>query len=112
MMIGRKPDGSIEYTLDPDIKVLHDLDKANAEIARLTAEVERLKSDNTSMTKKENIMDGLLIKYFVLKPSGDDAYAKASRMAMERYALIIRKENPQLADDLVAWVLREEDANA
>jgi hypothetical protein len=61
---------------------------------------------------KENFMDGLLMKYFVLKPSGDDAYAKASRMAMERYALIIRKENPQLADDLVAWVLREEDASA
>jgi hypothetical protein len=58
---------------------------------------------------KENIMDGLLMKYFVLKPEGDDTYAHASRSAMERYALIIRKENPQLADDLIAWVLREEE---
>lgn len=31
-------------------------------------------------------MDGLKMKYFVLKPAGDDAYAKASRAAMNRYA--------------------------
>ncbi len=30
------------------------------------------------------MMDGLLMKYFVLKPKGGDVYAKASRMAMRR----------------------------
>ena len=54
-------------------------------------------------------MDGLMMKYFVLKPGGNDAYAYASRSAMERYALIIRKENPQLSDDLIAWVCAEEE---
>jgi hypothetical protein len=31
-------------------------------------------------------MNGLLMKYFVLKPAGDDRYAAASRKAMRAYA--------------------------
>lgn len=32
-------------------------------------------------------MDGLMMKYFVLKPRGNDAYAAASRAAMHAYAI-------------------------
>ncbi|MDE2442009.1 MAG: hypothetical protein KGP14_13380 [Betaproteobacteria bacterium] len=52
--------------------------------------------------------NGLLMKYFVLKPAGDDAYAKASRAAMRQYARLIREENQGLHDDLVAWADREQ----
>lgn len=61
--------------------------------------------------------EGLMMKYFVLKPSGQDPYAKASRAAMRQYARLIREENPKLHDDLMAWADREtpalnEDAEA
>lgn len=46
---------------------------------------------------------GLQMKYFVLKPKGDDLYACASRRAMRQYALTIRRANPQFAHDLLAW---------
>lgn len=52
-------------------------------------------------------MSGLMMKYFVLKPSGFDPYAIASRTAMFAYAKAIRKENPDLAKDLADWALRE-----
>ena len=48
-------------------------------------------------------MDGLLMKYFVLKPKGEDAYADASRRAMRAYARRIHRENPELADQLRDW---------
>lgn len=48
-------------------------------------------------------MDGLLMKYFVLKPAGSDKYAAASRGAMRRYADLIVGENPGLAGDLRKW---------
>ena len=48
-------------------------------------------------------MSGLLMKYFVLKPEGDDAYAQASRKALRAYAGMIITENPDLADDLREW---------
>lgn len=47
-------------------------------------------------------------KFYVLKPEGEDVYAKASRTAMLTYAKVIYDENPQLAQDLVAWVATEE----
>lgn len=50
------------------------------------------------------------MKYFVLKPKGKDAYAKASRLAMRAYAQAIEGENDELCDDLFAWVWKEEDA--
>jgi len=52
-------------------------------------------------------MDGLILKYFVLKPKGNDIYAVASRRAMEAYAYCIENKNPQLAKDLRKWTQRE-----
>jgi hypothetical protein len=52
-------------------------------------------------------MDGLLMKYFVLKPAGNDKYAAASRRAMHAYATFIREENPVLSDQLRDWAGRE-----
>jgi len=49
---------------------------------------------------------GLIMKYFVLfvlKPKGSNAYARASRAAMLTYAKEIRRENPELAEELLAW---------
>ena len=52
-------------------------------------------------------MTGLTMKYFVLKPRGDDEYAFASRMAMQTYASHIEQENPELCQELHEWVLCE-----
>ena len=38
-------------------------------------------------------MDGLLMKYFILKPRGNNIYAKASRQAMLEYAEVIEPIN-------------------
>lgn len=57
-------------------------------------------------------MDGLVMKYFILKPKAKDradVYALASRMAMLAYAGAVQSENPQLAKELVGWVTREEE---
>ena len=54
--------------------------------------------------------DGLIMKYFVLKPKGTDAYAAASRAAMRSYGNHIAMENPELRDALWAWAQRETDA--
>ena len=57
-------------------------------------------------------MDGLLMKYFVLKPRGGDIYAKASRKAMRSYATMVGQENPTLAKQLRDWADDEQvDAN-
>jgi hypothetical protein len=55
-------------------------------------------------------MTGLIMKYFVLKPAGDDAYAKASRAAMRRYADLIKEENSELCSELREWADREQIA--
>ena len=52
-------------------------------------------------------MTGLMMKYFVLKPSGNDAYAIASRKALQAYAQAIAEENGELAQDLLKWAERE-----
>jgi hypothetical protein len=52
-------------------------------------------------------MNGLLMKYFVLKPNGTDTYARASRAAMRAYANVVRAENPVLSDELREWADRE-----
>lgn len=52
-------------------------------------------------------MSGLIMKYFVLKPKGSDAYARASRNAMRAYALAIQDENKELAYSLWEWVKNE-----
>ena len=55
-------------------------------------------------------MDGLKMKYFVLKPKSnaeDDIYAHASREAMKTYADVIEPVNPDLALELRVWRQRE-----
>ena len=52
-------------------------------------------------------MNGLQMKYFVLKPKGNDAYANASRMAMAAYAKAINDENPKLKQELIDWIFNE-----
>ena len=49
-------------------------------------------------------------KYFVLKPSGDDQYAVASRNAMETYAKCIEDENPDLSFWMRNWIIDEKHA--
>jgi len=48
-------------------------------------------------------MAGLQMKYFVLKPRGDDLYAKASRRAMRSYASVMQHDNPVLCNQLREW---------
>lgn len=57
-------------------------------------------------------MTGLVMKYFVLKPAGSDAYAKASRAAMRAYGNHIAEENPELRKELWDWAQRETEAAA
>lgn len=57
---------------------------------------------------KNKSKTGLVMKYFVLKPKGHNAYAKASRKAMLAYADEIGfRKNPQLAKELRLWVHKE-----
>ena len=57
------------------------------------------------MGSKDNV--GLTMKYFILKPRGDDAYAIASRKAIQTYARYIEHINFKLAKDLFAWIGQE-----
>lgn len=53
---------------------------------------------------------GLALKYFVLKPDGeDDIYHLASRRALLEYAFVVANYNPELANDLRQWVKTIED---
>ena len=47
---------------------------------------------------------GLAMKYFVLGPTKNDQYGKASRRAMAVYADTIRSENHALAADIDLWL--------
>lgn len=51
-------------------------------------------------------MEGLKMKYFVLKPEGEDPYSRASRMAMGVYAEAIKEFDKPLADALWEWLNR------
>ena len=51
--------------------------------------------------------NGLEMKYFVLKPEGDNPHAEASRAAMLTYADAIKPHNRKLCDELTQWVIRE-----
>ncbi len=53
-------------------------------------------------------MDGLLMKYFVLRPAGEDWHAIASREAMRVYAHYVQGANGALSKDVTRWVNREE----
>ena len=52
-------------------------------------------------------MSGLVMKYFVLKPKGEDVYAKASRIAMFAYSKAIMADNPELSKELWEWASTE-----
>lgn len=52
-------------------------------------------------------MNGLLMKYFVLKPKGSSLHALASREAMRVYADAIEINEPLLAKEVREWVTRE-----
>lgn len=51
----------------------------------------------------------LQMKYFVLKPAGNDRYAHASRWAMKTYAVEIAEVDPSLSDSLMQWYNDEEE---
>jgi hypothetical protein len=57
---------------------------------------------------KESEVSGLEMKYFVLKPKGDDLYARASRAAMRQYAKLIQEDNATLANELREWADKEQ----
>jgi len=63
--------------------------------------------DTASPLLKEDEMNGLVMKYFVLKPKGTDVYADASRRAMRVYAATVSMENPELTKELREWADRE-----
>jgi len=54
--------------------------------------------------------EGLILKYFIVKPKGNNIYAKASREAMLRYAEVINIINPVFANDIIEWVHSEQIA--
>lgn len=57
-------------------------------------------------------MNGLTMKYFILKPkskSRNDKYAEASRKAMRAYANHIQSTNPELHRELWNWANEEHD---
>jgi hypothetical protein len=58
------------------------------------------------------MMSGLYLKYFVLKPNGQDAYAKASRAAMRAYAKEIKQHDSGMADSLNEWAYNAETFNS
>jgi hypothetical protein len=47
------------------------------------------------------------MKYFVLKPNGNNPYSEASRRAMRAYARYIEEENPDMCKDLRQWADNE-----
>lgn len=59
---------------------------------------------------ESDVMTGLEMKYFVLKPRAkdrDDAYAIASQSALFAYADAIEDTNLELAEELRGWAARE-----
>jgi hypothetical protein len=56
-------------------------------------------------------MEGLKLKYFVLKPAGTTLHAYACREAMRVYANVIEQENPVFAKEIMEWVDHEELKN-
>lgn len=49
-------------------------------------------------------MNGLHMKYFVLKPKKGDRYGEASIRAIYSYAYQIENTNKELSDELIAWM--------
>jgi len=56
-------------------------------------------------------MMSLKMKYFVLKPKSKfqgDPWAKASRDAMAAFSFSIRGTDPELAEELLQWLMAED----
>jgi len=49
-------------------------------------------------------MNGLLMKYFVLRPHIKDKHGMASIKAVRAYADAMEEENPKFAKDLRIWM--------
>jgi hypothetical protein len=79
---------------DPEFREALVVERAEAKVREIAA-------------PKERTMQGLVMKYFVLKPAGKDVYAAASRRAMNAYAKHIKDENPQLSEQLHNWAAIE-----
>lgn len=54
-------------------------------------------------------MSNLEMKYFVLRPKGNDEHAIASRVAMQAYAQWIAQTDPDLALDIIQWEENEQE---
>lgn len=54
-------------------------------------------------------MNGLEMRYFVLKPSASGIHGKACRAALRAYSNVVVAENPELAADLNAWANVEDE---
>lgn len=59
----------------------------------------------SAQRKEKNVLE---MKYFVLKPRGDDVFARASRAAMRVYADIVSDTDSHLAENLRNWVVTEQ----
>ena len=53
---------------------------------------------------------GLKMKYFVLKPEGNNLYASASRQALKAYSEAIAPADKILAEQLLFWATKEEES--
>ena len=53
---------------------------------------------------------GIEMKYFVLKPKGNNDWAAAARKAMRAYAKHIESIDPDLAESLFLWARNESNA--
>lgn len=71
-------------------------------------EISKRWARNKLQKLRSDEVDGLLLKYFVLKPKGADWHAEASRAGMIAYAEIARRHNPVFADELLDWAKKEQ----
>ncbi len=55
-------------------------------------------------------MTQIKMKYFVLKPGGNDNYAKASRIALRAFATEMERDDLPFAAQLKEWAYEEERA--
>jgi len=80
-------------------ELTHELNDAEAIHKEQWCEIDTLKG--------EVMQEGLVMKYFVLKPAGRDVHAGASRSAMMAYAQHVEDADILLAVNLREWAMRE-----
>jgi len=105
------------------VRLIRERDAITTELAEARKEIERLRNALNDVAHcgnyeasrraidalKEGIKmsSGLKMKYFVLKPEGNDEYARASRVAMRAYATSIKMIDPELTKNLRDWADKE-----